>query len=85
MQNNPLTYCFSWAGDLPLRIQLSVKEENMARNTLALLDAGKPETLSFRNLVVKRLVQAALVAIVLLASFLTGTIISSILLTGIEL
>ena len=56
----------------------------MSRSVIALFSAGKPDTLSFRNLVLKRLLQAALVGIVTLASFLTGTIISAMFFNGVE-
>ena len=56
----------------------------MSRSVIALLYAGKPETLSFRDLVLRRLLQAAVVGMVALVSFLTGTIISSLFFTGIE-
>jgi hypothetical protein len=57
----------------------------MSRNVIALFCAGKPETLSYRDLVLKRFLQVALVGMVTLASIFVGTIISSILFTGIEL
>ena len=56
----------------------------MSRSVIALSSGGKPETLSLRDLVLKRVLQAALVAMVSLASILTGTIISSIFLSGVE-
>jgi hypothetical protein len=57
----------------------------MSRSVITLSHAATPNALSFRNLVLKRLLQAGLVGIVSLGSFLTGTIISSIFFTGIEL
>ncbi len=56
----------------------------MSRSVIELSCASKPETLNVRNLVLRRLLQAALVGMVSLASILTGTIISSIFLSGIE-
>ena len=50
-----------------------------------MLCADEPETLSLRVVVIKRLLQAVLVGMVALASFLAGTIISSIFFSGIEL
>ncbi len=57
----------------------------MSASVIALLCAGKPEPLSFRDHVFKRLLQAVMVGIVFLASFLAGTIISSLFFHGIEL
>jgi hypothetical protein len=57
----------------------------MSRSVITLFCARKPVTLSFRDLVLKRLLQAVLVGIVFLVSFLAGTIISSIFFHGIEL
>ena len=54
----------------------------MARNILALFGAGKPETLSLRYLVLRRLLQATLIGIVAITSILAGTVISTILLNG---
>ena len=56
----------------------------MARNILALFDAGKPEALSLRYLVLRRLLQAAVIGIVAITSILAGTVISTILLNGVE-
>jgi hypothetical protein len=61
------------------------KKLSMSRSVIALLCARTPEALSLRDFVLRRLLQAGLMGIVFLASFLTGTIISSIFFHGIEL
>jgi uncharacterized membrane protein YciS (DUF1049 family) len=57
----------------------------MSRTIIALFNAGQPAILSFRDLVLRRFLRAGLVGVVFLACFVIGTIISSILFTGIEL
>ena len=66
------------------RIQLPDEEEHMARDILALFDAGKLEALSLRYLVLRRLLRAAAIGIVAITSIFVGTVISTILLNGVE-
>ena len=56
----------------------------MSRSVIALFYANKSETMTLRAIVLRRLLQVALVGMVAVFSFLTGTIISAMFFNGVE-
>lgn len=63
---------------------LGEEKATMSRSVIALFYANKSETMTLRAIVLRRLLQVALVGMVAVFSFLTGTIISGMFFNGVE-